>query len=200
MPSKYKLHPLPFEQTFVMIKPDGVLRRFEQRGLKIVALKMVQATYEQMDGFYPKNPEWVTRLGHKTLGTFSEYKIDPVKELGTDDPAKIGKELREKLIEFMTIAPVVQMVVEGMHAISVVRKLAGSTLPIFAEPGTIRGDYSHDAPTGANMENRAIYNIVHASETPEEAAHEIKHWFKDGEIFDYDRADHVIMFGDKRHL
>jgi phage baseplate assembly protein gpV len=49
------------------------------------------------------------------------------------------------------------------------------------------------------MEGRSIYNIVHASETPEEAAHEIQHWFKDGEIHDYDRAEHVIMFGDKRH-
>jgi nucleoside-diphosphate kinase len=91
------------------------------------------------------------------------------------------------------------MVVEGIHAISVVRKLAGNTLPVFAEPGTIRGDFSHDAPTAANIESRGIFNIVHASETPEEAAHEVKHWFKDTEIHDYDRADHVIMFGDKRH-
>lgn len=208
MAAKYKIHSLPLERTFVMVKPDGVMRglvgevikRFEQRGLKVVALKMIQATHEHVDNFYPKNPEWITRLGHKTLGTFTEYKIDPVKELGTDDPAEIGKGLRENLIKFMTVGPVVPMVVEGMHAISVVRKLAGATLPIFAEPGTIRGDFSHDAPTGANMEGRAIFNIVHASETSEEAAHEIKHWFKENEIFDYDRSDHVIMFGDKRHL
>lgn len=208
MPSKYKTHHLPTEKTFIMVKPDGVMRgligeiikRFEQRGLKIVAMKMIHATHDQVDNFYPKNEEWISRLGEKGLKTFAEYDLDPVKEMGTDDPAAIGNKVRESLIEFMTIGPVVPMVLEGIHAIAVVRKLAGATLPIFSDPGTIRGDYSHDAPTAANMENRAIYNIMHASETKEEATHEIKHWFNEGELFDYDRADHVIMFGDKRHL
>ncbi|MBU6389375.1 nucleoside-diphosphate kinase [Patescibacteria group bacterium] len=208
MSAKYKTHPLPTEKTFVMVKPDGVMRgligevikRFEQRGLKIIALKMIQATHEQMDAFYPKNPEWISRLGGKALKTFAEYELDPVKELGTDDAAKIGQDVRNALIEFMILGPVVPMVIEGVHAISVVRKLAGATLPVFAEPGTIRGDYSHDAPTAANMENRGIFNIVHASETKEEAAHETAHWFKPSELHDYDRSDHVIMFGDKRNL
>lgn len=208
MPSKYKTHALPTEKTFVMVKPDGVMRglvgeiikRFEQRGLKIVALKMMEATREHVDGFYPKNPEWIERLGHKALKTFAEYGIDPEKELGTKDPVKIGTDVRKGILDFMTMGPVVPMVVEGLHAISVVRKLAGQTLPVFAEPGTIRGDFSHDAPTAANVENRSIYNIVHASETPEEAAHEIKHWFSVKELVDYDRSDHVIMFGDRRHI
>ena len=208
MPSKYKTHSLPTEQTFVMVKPDGVMRgligeiikRFEQRGLKIVAMKLVQATSEQVDAFYPKNPEWIERLGKKALGTFEEYGLDAAKELGTNDPTKIGAGVRKGLLEFMVMGPVVPMVVEGVHAISVIRKLVGSTLPVFAEPGTIRGDYSNDAPTCANMENRSIFNLVHASETKEEAAHEIQHWFKKEEIHDYDRTDHLIMFGDKRNL
>lgn len=208
MASKYKTHTLPTEMTFVMVKPDGVIRgligeilkRFEQRGLKIVGMKMMQATADQVDNFYPKDRAWIERLGQKGLKTFTEYDLDPVKELGTDDPYKIGLKVRSSLIEFMTIGPVVPMVIEGLHAISVVRKLAGATLPVFSDPGTIRGDFSHDAPTAANIENRAIYNIIHASETPEEAAHEIKHWFKDDELFDYDRSSHVIMFGDKRSL
>lgn len=208
MPSKYKTHPLPTERTFVMVKPDGVMRgligevikRFEQRGLKVIAMKMVHADRKHLDEFYPKNPEWITRLGNKALGTFAEYGLDPAKEMGTDDASEIGKDVRKALIDFMILAPTVPMVVEGIHAISVVRKLAGATLPVFAEPGTIRGDFSHDAPTAANMESRGIFNIVHASETPEEAAHEIGHWFKEEEIFDYDRSDHVIMFGDKRNI
>lgn len=208
MPAKYKTHHLPTEQTFVMVKPDGVMRgligevvkRLEQRGLKIVAMKMIHADHAKVDAFYPKNPEWVERLGNKTLSTFTEYGIDPVKAMGTDDPKKIGADVRKFIMEFMTIGPMVPMVVEGIHAISVVRKLAGATLPVFAEPGTIRGDFSHDAPSAANLESRGIFNIVHASETKEEAAHEIKHWFHEDEIFDYDRAEHVIMFGDKRHL
>lgn len=208
MPSKYKTHHLPTEQTFVMVKPDGVMRglmgeiikRFEQRGLKIIALKMTQASFEQVNNFYPKDEVWVRRLGQKGLMAFEEYNLNPQDHIGTADELEIGKKVRKSLIEFMTIGPVLPMVIEGIHAISVVRKLAGATLPVFSEPGTIRGDYSHDAPTAANIEGRAIYNIIHASENPEEAAHEIKHWFKSEELFDYDRADHVIMFGDKRHL
>ena len=208
MPSKYKTHPLPTEQTFVMIKPDGVMRglvgevikRFEQRGLKIVAIKMIQATHEKMDGFYPQDPAWIERLGQKGLQTFAEYKLDPTMYLGTADPKEIGKSVRKNLIDFMSLGPVVPMVIEGLHARDIVRKLAGATLPIFAQPGTIRGDFAHDAPTAANVENRSVFNIVHASETVEEAMHEISYWFEPGEILDYDRAEHVIMFGDKRHL
>lgn len=206
MSSKYKTHSLATERTFSMVKPDGVMRgltgemikRFEQRGLKIIGLKMMHVSVEHVDAHYPKKPEWVRRLGEKTLGTFEEYGINAVQELGTDDPMKVGEGVRQGLIDFIASGPVVAMVIEGIHAIAVVRKLVGATLPVFAEPGTIRGDYSHDAPTAANMEKRAILNLIHASETKEEADHEIKHWFSDNEIFDYDRSDHVIMFGDKR--
>ena len=206
MPSKYKTHELPTERTFVMVKPDGVMRgligevikRFEQRGLKIIGLKMIDATREQVDAFYPKEHAWIERLGQKALKTFAEYGLDPKELMGTDDPFELGKPVRAGLLDFLTLGPVVPMVIEGVHAISVVRKLVGSTLPVFAEPGTIRGDFSHDAPTAANLEGRGIFNIVHASETPEEATHEIAHWFKKAELVDYDRAEHVIMFGDKR--
>lgn len=206
--AKYKTHHLPTEMTFVMIKPDGVMRgligevihRFEQRGLKIIAMKMVWASTEHIDDFYPKSQEWIERLGTKAKGTFEEYELDIKEHLGTDDLFKLGSDVRRDILTFMTMGPVVPMVVEGLHAISVVRKLAGATLPVFADPGTIRGDFSHDAPTSANMEGRSIFNIVHASETKEEAAHEIKHWFKEDEMHEYDRSDHVIMFGDKRHL
>lgn len=192
----------------MMVKPDGVMRgligeiikRIEQRGLKVIALKMVHATHEHVDKFYPNDQAWLIRLGEKGLKTFAEYELDPKEHLGTDEPLKIGKQVRAALIDFMSLGPVVPMVVEGIHAISVVRKIVGSTLPVFADPGTIRGDYSHDAPTAANVEQRGIFNLVHASETKEEAAHEISHWFAEEELWDYDRSDHVIMFGDKRHL
>jgi nucleoside-diphosphate kinase len=206
MPSKFHTHPLPTERSFVMVKPDGVMRgligevihRLEMRGLKIIALKMVHASHEHMDGFYPTDETWIARLGEKGLKTFAEYTIDPVAEMGTNDPLEMGKGTRKALIDFMTMGPVVPMVVEGIHAISIIRKIVGNTLPVFADPGTIRGDYSIDAPTAANLESRGIFNIVHASETPAEAAHEVSHWFRPEELQDYDRADHVIMFGDKR--
>ena len=183
------------EQTYVMLKPDGVMKgltgevikRFEQRDLKIVALEMVKPSYEQVDNHYPKNEEWITRLGNKTLSTYEKYGYDAMADFGTTDPAKIGPEIRKWLMDFMTSAPLVKMVVQGVHAVDVVRKIAGDTMPYKADVGTIRGDFSIDSPALANKEKRAVMNIMHASETPEEAQHEIKHWFGDIKTFEYKR-------------
>src|SRR3990167_7028921 len=184
------------EVTYVMIKPDGVrkgligeiLKRFEQRDLKIVALEMFQPSHDQLDTHYPKDEEWITRLGHKTLSTYEKYGYDALADFGTIDPATIGPEIRKWLLDFMKTAPLVKMVVQGVHAVDVVRKIAGPTMPYLADMGTIRGDFSIDSPALANKEKRAVMNLVHASETPEEAEHEIKFWFGDSSnIFDYKR-------------
>ncbi len=185
------------ERTFLMVKPDGVvkgltgeiIRRVEQRGLRVIALKMFQPTREQMDEHYPKDDTWVNRLGEKSKTTYDKYGFDMEKELGTNDTFEVGKKVREWILDFMTAAPVVTMVVEGLHAVDMVRKLAGPTIPAFAEIGTIRGDYSVDSPALANSEKRAISNLVHASETPEEASHEIAHWFKPEELVSYRRGE-----------
>lgn len=184
------------ERTFVMIKPDGVkkgligeiIRRFEQRDLKVVALEMFQPTKEQIDEHYPKDEAWISRLGQKTLNTYQKYGINAKDELGTDNDLEIGKMVRGWLVDYMISAPLVRMVIEGIHSVDMVRKICGVTLPSLADMGTIRGDYSADSPSVANSEKRAIMNLVHASETPEEAQHEIKHWFGDREvIFEYQR-------------
>jgi nucleoside-diphosphate kinase len=86
------------------------------------------------------------------------------------------------------------MVVEGIHAIEMMRKIAGSTLPSKAEIGTIRGDFSVDSPIAANINKRAVKNVIHISENEEEAAHEIAHWFSGEEVYDYERSDHSAMF------
>jgi len=183
------------EKTFVMVKPDGVrkgltgeiIRRFEQRDLKIVALEMFQPTHDQLDNHYPKNEEWITRLGKKTLSTYEKYGYDAMLDFGTLEPEKIGPEVRKWLIDHMKSAPLVKIVIQGIHAVDVVRKIAGETMPYLAAVGTIRGDFSIDSPALANKEKRAVMNIVHTSETPEEAEHEIKHWFGDQKTFDYKR-------------
>jgi nucleoside-diphosphate kinase len=188
------IHPKE-EKTYLMIKPDGVrkgligevIKRLEQRDLKIVALEMFVPTHEKIDNHYPKNKEWIERLGHKTLSTYEKYGFDAKKELGTEDPEEIGKKVREWLLDFMTSAPMVKMIVQGIHAIDVVRKIAGPTMPYLADMGTIRGDYSIDSPALANKEKRAVMNIVHASETPEEAEHEIKYWFGKDSSMTYKR-------------
>lgn len=190
------------EKTLVLVKPDGVKRglvgeivsRIERRGLKVVALKMIWATREQLQYHFPKDEEWVGRLGDKGLKTFKEYNLDPVQLLGTDDRYKIGAAVKESLFEYMTSGPIVAMVIQGLHAIDMVRKLAGHTLPVFAEMGTIRGDFSVDSPAVANMEKRSVHNIMHASENPEEAKNEISLWFGLDEIHSYKRAEEDIMF------
>jgi len=173
------------EKTFVLIKPDGVqkgligeiIKRFEQRDLKIVALEMFQPTMEQIDEHYPKDEAWINRLGEKSLKTYEKYSIDPKPLLGTTNQSEIGKMVRSWVIDYMSAAPLVRMVVKGLHAVDMVRKIAGSTMPSDADMGTIRGDFSNDSAALANSEKRAVMNLMHASETPEEAKHEIEHWF-----------------------
>ena len=188
------IHPKE-ELTFVMVKPDGVrkglvgevIKRFEQRDLKIVALEMFLATKEQVDGHYPKDEKWRMRLGEKTTATYVKYGYDLQKELGTMDLLEVGNMVRNWLLDYITGGPSVRMVIKGVHSVDVVRKIAGSTMPYLADMGTIRGDYSIDSPALANKEQRAVFNILHASETAEEAKHEMKYWFGDKEVFKYKR-------------
>jgi nucleoside-diphosphate kinase len=190
------------ERTYVMIKPDGVkkgligeiIRRFEQRDLKIVALEMFMPAYEQIDNHYPKDEAWIRRVGQKTLGTYEKYGMDAMAQLGTSDDLEIGTMVRKWLVEYMISAPLVRMVVEGVHAVDMVRKICGATMPYLADMGTVRGDYSADSPAIANMEKRPVMNLVHASETPEEAENEVSLWFKPEEINSYKRADEDVMF------
>ena len=179
----------------MMIKPDGVrkgligeiIKRLEQRDLKVVALEMFQPTKAQIDGHYPKTDAWIQRVGEKTLATYQKYGFEAKDDFGFDDPTKIGKVVRGWLVESMVAAPMVRMVVQGVHAIDMVRKIAGPTMPYQAELGTIRGDYSIDSAILANKEKRSVNNLVHASETNEEAEHEIRFWFGKSPIHSYGR-------------
>jgi nucleoside-diphosphate kinase len=183
------------ERTLVLIKPDGVkrhligeiIRRFEARGLKVVALQMTLPTREQISNHYPKNKEWITGLGNNTVKGYKEFEIQTtlLEDYGTEDPYEIGLKVREWLVDFMTSGPIIKMVVEGLHSIKMVRKIVGQTVPAFAEPGTIRGDFSIDSPDLANMRKRAVRNLIHASGNKEEAEYEIAHWFNKEDIHSY---------------
>jgi len=190
------------EKTVFIIKPDGVKRglvgeilsRFEKRGLKIIALNMVLASKENMDNHYPKDDAWIKRLGEKSLANYQQYGVDPKEKLGTDDPFEIGKMIRKWVVEYMTSGPIVKGVVSGVHAIDMVRKICGNSLPNLADMGTIRGDFSVDSAVSANLNNRSIKNIIHASENEKEVKNEMALWFKENEIHDYKRAEEDIMF------
>jgi nucleoside-diphosphate kinase len=140
------------QRTLILVKPDGVQRllvgrilgRFEERGLRIVGLKMVRPTRELAERHYAV---------HR------------------------GKGFYEGLLDFITSGPVVAAAFEGPGAVGLARAMLGATRPEDAAPGTIRGDLALD--TGQNL--------VHASDSPETAAHELALWFTPAELQDYGR-------------
>lgn len=190
------------EQTLIVIKPDGVVRgltseilsRFEKAGLKMVAAKMLTVTKEQASKHYPADREelW-TGIGNKTLDNYKSLELDAQELLGTRDPKKIGDIVRVWLLDYIASGPVFAAVLEGPHAVELVRKICGHTLPLLSAPGTIRGDYSFDSAYLANKGQRAIKNLIHASGTVEEAKYEIPLWFTPKELQKYKRTDESIM-------
>lgn len=141
------------DRTLIIIKPDGVERalvgpiisKFEQRGLKIAGMKLMQVSDE---------------LARK------HYAVHQ------------GKPFYEPLIEYITSAPVVVMALEGPQAIQAARSTIGATRPVEAAPGSIRGDFGM-------MVGR---NLVHGSDSPENAAAEVALWFAPSELINYSRA------------
>ncbi|BDR93518.1 nucleoside-diphosphate kinase [Vulcanisaeta souniana] len=181
------------ERTLVIVKPDAVkkgligevISRFERAGLRIIAMKMIRLSKEEAAKFYPSDENWLRSVGGKTLKSYSEIGKDPKIDLGTDDPVEIGKIIRGWLADYLSMGPIVVMVLEGNRAVEVVRKIIGSTTPYSSPPGTIRGDYSVDSPDLANIEKRALFNLVHASDSPREAEREIKFFFRENEFINY---------------
>lgn len=201
MPSKQNTNPTK-EQTLVLAKPDAlqrglvgeIIRRFETKGFKLVALKMVRPSSEHSRKHYLPTKEQLEGMGNKTLENFKKHSIDPVKQMGSDNPLKIGEIINEWNYEFLSSGPVVAMVLQGLHAVEMGRKIVGATIPANAEMGTIRGDYSSDSPLMANRAKRTIRNLVHASGEVSEAQREIKHWFTNKELHEYARIDEGLLF------
>jgi nucleoside-diphosphate kinase len=140
------------ERTLILIKPDAVQRalvgqlieRYEDRGLRLVGLKMVHVDRVLAERHYAI---------HRARPFFAG------------------------LVDFIVSAPLVALAVEGPNAIAVCRAINGATRPQEAAPGSIRGDFALE--TGQNL--------VHASDSAETAADELKLWFNDDELFDYPR-------------
>ena len=190
------------EQTLVVVKPDGVMRglagsilaRFEQIGLKLVAAKLLTATDDLAEQHYPADrPELWKGIGQKTLDHYQDVGEDPEKSMGTADPHEIGKQVRVWLLNYLKEGPVFAFVLEGPHAVELVRKITGHTLPLKAAPGTIRGDYSFDSSFLANSAKRPIKNLIHASGKVDEAKYEIPLWFSKDEIYSYERVEEKAM-------
>lgn len=157
------------QKTLVLFKPDTVQRglvgeiltRFERVGLKIVATKMLAPGKEHYHQHYEGIGKMITRRGEQAF---------------------------DVTLKMMVEGPVIAMVFEGVEAVALVRKLVGPTEPKTAQPGTIRGDYSHMSFGYADTQEKGIPNLIHASGDEEEAAKEIAHWFNQDELYEYATA------------
>lgn len=191
-------HHLKKEQTFVIIKPDGIqrsligeiIKRYEQLGLKLTALKLVVPTAEMAEKHYTLDPEWIRKVGEKSiLGYHNKGQVPP-----SDDPIKVGEKVLKRLIRYMTSGPVIAMVWQGSHAVGIVRKMTGGTEPLTSDVGTIRGDYVTDSYQISDIEDRSIRNVVHASGSIEEAKQEIDLWFRPEEVIKYRLIQHELLY------
>ncbi|MBI5148223.1 nucleoside-diphosphate kinase [Candidatus Pacearchaeota archaeon] len=152
------------QRTLILIKPDGVergligecVRRFEQRGIKIIGMKMV----------------WIDKEHAK-------------KHYTEDITRRRGERVRQLLLDFIISGPVVAIVLEGVNVVEIARKIVGETEPRVATPGTIRGDFAHISFVHADEKNKTTPNLIHASASPEEARQEIELWFKEKEMHSY---------------
>jgi nucleoside-diphosphate kinase len=186
------------DRTLVIIKPDAVQRsligeitkRYEQVGLKLVALKMLVPTPEQIEKHYTLDPQWRRVTGEKTIKGYTDKGLVPPET----DPLKVTEVLLGRLKKYMTAGPVIAMIWEGAHAVGIVRKLTGGTEPLTSDVGSIRGDYVLDSYQMTDIDSRSIRNLVHASGSNAEAEMEIKHWFTEKEIIDYRLVQEQILY------
>jgi len=185
------------ERTLVIIKPDGVQRsligeiiaRFERTGLKIIALKQCMATEDQCWQHYNKDEAWFLKKGTGVVEELTRQNIPITKE-----PLQYGKDIIQQLVTFMTSGPVIPLVVEGNQSVAVIQKIVGSTEPLTSDVGTIRGDLTIDSYLLASVDQRAVRNLVHCSDKPEEAEREIQIWFKTEELLSYKLAQEQILY------
>ncbi len=185
------------ERTFVILKPDTVqrslvgevIKRFERTGLKFTAMKMFVPTASKLLEHYHKDEAWFLKKGDRIIEDLKAHGL-PVEK----DAMAYGREIIDTIVDYMTAAPVIGMIIEGNQAVAVVTKLVGTTEPSTSDVGTIRGDYTVDSYGHSSYENRAVRNLIHCSESPEEAEREIKVWFDEAEIMSYVTAQERIMY------
>ena len=129
--------------------------------------------------------EIITRFEHKglKLAGLKLLKLPREKANELYEPHR-GKFFYDYLIQFMTSTPIVAIALQGRNAIELVRLVNGATKPAESEPGSIRGDFSIDI----------THNVVHASDSPENAERELGILFDPGEILEYQRIDEAIIY------
>lgn len=174
------------QRTLVILKPEclahkhmwEVISRIERTWLTIIAGKIVHADRETAWNHYPDTrPERIASLWQRSIDNYKEYWLDILSDFDWEDPHKIWLQVRDWLIDMLTASHIFVMVIEWEHAIQSIRKLVGHTVPLLAQPWTIRWDFSTDSAYVSTTQKRPIKNMIHASWTEEEAVYEISLWF-----------------------
>jgi nucleoside-diphosphate kinase len=187
------------QRSLVIFKPDTIQRgiigelisRFERKGLKIVAMKLTQASRELAIKHYNKDEAWCEEIGRKYIRpAFEAEKI----EFKWASDADAGRAALNSLTDYLSCGPVVVMVLEGGLAIDNIRSMVGYRNPIEADMGTIRADYTLESAYMANTAYRSVRNMIHASGAPDEAEYEIGLWFKPEELLHYSLAIDKILY------
>ena len=188
------------EKTLVVIKPDGVqrsligeiIKRYEQVGLKLIAMKMVMPDEDMATKHYYEvgGDEWIEEVGRKARAAYEKK--------GEESPYKTNKDngwavLRANA-KYLSSGPVVAMIWQGSNAVELVRKITGATAPLLADVGTIRGDFTLDSYALADADGRSVRNLIHASGEVSEAEQEIKIWFDEKEILKYTHLQEKILY------
>lgn len=167
---------MELQRTLIVFKPDAVQRgivgevlsRFEKVGLKLIGLKMLTPDSDHFHAHYEGIGKVISRH---------------------------GQDIFDVTLAQMQEGPVVAGVLEGIHAVELVRKMVGPTEPGKAQPGTIRGDYAHSNFAFANSQGLTLPNIIHASADPDEAQAEIELWFDKSEIYEYSTVHQSAVHG-----
>lgn len=195
------MHPKK-EKTFVILKPDAVqrglvgeiIKRFENIGLKIVAMKMVLATEEQCLKHYNKDEAWLIEKGEKNVIGNRKAMGLPIEKSALE----YGKDILKGLVEYLMCSPVLIIVLEGNKAQAVVKRLVGGTEPATADTGTIRGDFTLDTYYLADADGgRAVRNLIHCTDPADgegAAEREIDVWFSPEEIIKWKSINEKMLY------
>lgn len=185
------------ERTLVILKPDAiqrslvgtVLSRIENTGLKFVAMKFLLPEADQCWKHYNKDEAWFLKKGNRIVDDRKAQNLPIEKEA-----LEYGKDIIKSNVDFFTSGPVLAFVVEGNQSVAIVKKLVGGTEPTTSDVGTIRGDFTVDSYALSSIDNRAVRNLVHCSDSPEEAEREIPIWFNEKDILNYRLVQEQILY------
>ncbi len=186
------------EKTLLIFKPDVVQRqivgelisRFERKGFKIVAMKMLTPSKEQVGKHYTDDPKYLEETGNKAKKG-AEMRGEDITNWNA---LERGRWIRESNINYLTCGPVIALVLQGFGVVGGVRKMLGSTSPADGDVGTIRTDYSLDCFALADEQGRVTRTMIHASDSVENAEREIGLWFNPTEISEYETAAEKIFY------